>query len=131
VTFVSDTAISPHKVQEKLKNFGGLNEKRYGVPYLARNFLKDDGFKESVTYTKEHGIYRQDYCGCYFSLPEGGPQAQKMAQDLNIKLPSTENKKPIENPFRGADQEHPYLGIVSPEKIESFTKSFFKKRSSQ
>jgi len=99
-------AISPHKVQEKLKAFGKLNEKKYGVPYLAKNFLKADGFKDSVAYTKEHQIYRQDYCGCYFSLAEGGPQAQESAKQLGLPLQT-------ENPFRGVDQETPYLGLLS------------------
>ncbi len=82
--YATTLAISPHKVQEKLIKFGKLNEKRLGVPYYHRNFMKEDGFKNSVTYSREHGIYRQDYCGCLFSLHEGGPEAQKMARELQI-----------------------------------------------
>jgi predicted adenine nucleotide alpha hydrolase (AANH) superfamily ATPase len=78
--YATTLAISPHKVQEKLVAFGALNERRYGVPYFHRNFMKDDGFKDSVEYTREHGIYRQDYCGCWWSLHEGGAAARAYAE---------------------------------------------------
>jgi predicted adenine nucleotide alpha hydrolase (AANH) superfamily ATPase len=74
-------------VQQKLAAFGRLYEQRLGVPYLARNFLKGNGFKRSVELTREHNIYRQDYCGCYSSMHEGGPDARsrvekKLSSDL-------------------------------------------------
>jgi epoxyqueuosine reductase len=74
--YTTTLAISPHKVQQKLAAFGRLYEQRLGIPYLARNFLKGDGFKRSVELTREHSIYRQDYCGCYSSMTEGGPDAR-------------------------------------------------------
>jgi predicted adenine nucleotide alpha hydrolase (AANH) superfamily ATPase len=74
--YATTLAISPHKVQEKLVAFGDLNERRYGVPYYHRNFMRADGFKDSVDYSHEHDIYRQDYCGCIYSLKDGGPDAR-------------------------------------------------------
>lgn len=82
--YTTTLAISPHKVQTKLASFGGLYAQKYGVPYLAKNFMKEDGFKDSVEYTREHDIYRQDYCGCWFSLYEGGPRAQGQAALLEL-----------------------------------------------
>lgn len=82
--FSTTLAISPHKVQEKLKLLGTKLGEKHKVPYLARNFMKDDGFKDSVDFTEEHNIYRQDYCGCWFSLYEGGPQAREMANNLGL-----------------------------------------------
>ena len=82
--YTTTLAISPHKVQEKLRNFGTVNEKRHGIPYYARNFMKDDGFKDSVAYTREHGIFRQNYCGCWFSLFEGGRTAREFATQLGL-----------------------------------------------
>lgn len=82
--FTTTLAISPHKVQEKLKNFGELSGKRHGVQYLARNFMKDEGFKKSVEYTEAYNIYRQDYCGCLYSLHEGGTAARAEAQKLGL-----------------------------------------------
>ncbi|OQB06325.1 MAG: hypothetical protein BWY19_00316 [bacterium ADurb.Bin212] len=36
--------------------------------YLSSDFKKDNGFKRSVEICREHNIYRQNYCGCEFSL---------------------------------------------------------------
>ena len=90
--FTTTLAISPHKVQQKLKAFGEVAAKRYGVPYLARNFMKHEGFKESVKFTIENDIYRQDYCGCLYSLHEGGPKARQMAAQLGLATSSTSSK---------------------------------------
>ncbi|MEI7441761.1 MAG: epoxyqueuosine reductase QueH [bacterium] len=87
--FTTTLAISPHKVQQKLKAFGEVAAKRHGVPYLARNFMKHEGFKESVKFTIENDIYRQDYCGCLYSLHEGGPKARQMADQLGLSTSST------------------------------------------
>ena len=89
--FSTTLAISPHKVQLKLKQLGENLAKKYEVPYLARNFMKEDGFKDSVEFTLEHNIYRQDYCGCWFSLHEGGPEARKSAETLGLSLENIKN----------------------------------------
>ena len=86
-TYATTLAISPHKVQEKLIKFGELNEKRYGVPYFHKNFMQDEGFKKSVEYTRDYNIYRQDYCGCWFSLHEGGTKAKATAKRLGLEDP--------------------------------------------
>jgi len=83
-TYATTLAISPHKVQQKLIKFGELNEKKYGVPYYHKNFMQDEGFKKSVEYTRDYDIYRQDYCGCWFSLHEGGNRAKATAESLGL-----------------------------------------------
>ncbi len=90
--FSTTLAISPHKVQLKLKQLGENLAKKYEVPYLARNFMKEDGFKDSVEFTLEHNIYRQDYCGCWFSLHEGGALARKTADALGLSLENIKNR---------------------------------------
>lgn len=90
--FTTTLAISPHKVQEKLKNFGELAGKKHQVTYVARNFMKHEGFKDSVQFTRTHNIFRQDYCGCWYSLHEGGTKARLTAKQLGL-LP--ENQKII------------------------------------
>ena len=79
-TYATTLAISPHKVQQKLLHFGDLNYKKYGVRYYHQQFMKLDGFNDSVEFTREHSIYRQDYCGCFYSLHEGGAEAQAKAK---------------------------------------------------
>ena len=32
--------------------------------------LKENGYKESIRLSKEYDLYRQDWCGCEFSLKE-------------------------------------------------------------
>lgn len=128
--YTTTLAISPHKVQEKLKAFGELNQKKYGVPYLAKNFLKLDGFKDSVAYTKEHQIYRQDYCGCYFSLAEGGSNAQQSAEMLGLKAPE-QNLKSIPNNFRGVDAESPYEGLLGAHRLSQLRIELANKETSQ
>ncbi|MCK7469605.1 MAG: epoxyqueuosine reductase QueH [Desulfomicrobium escambiense] len=39
-----------------------------GLAFLEADFKKKDGFKKSVDLSKAHGLYRQDYCGCLYSL---------------------------------------------------------------
>lgn len=96
--YTTTLAISPHKVQRKLADFGALNEQKYGVPYLARNFVKHEGFNDSVAYSNAHGIYRQDYCGCWFSMYEGGPHARHAAERLGLTHAEIErNSKTLSN----------------------------------
>ena len=44
--------------------------KEYGVDYLVSDFKKKNGYKRSIELSREYGLYRQDYCGCEFSLAE-------------------------------------------------------------
>ncbi|MEG2676460.1 MAG: epoxyqueuosine reductase QueH, partial [Clostridia bacterium] len=43
-------------------------ERRYGVKFLGKDFKKQDGFLKSTKLSKQYGIYRQNYCGCEFSI---------------------------------------------------------------
>ena len=31
---------------------------------------KNDGYKKSIALSKEYGLYRQEYCGCIYSIKE-------------------------------------------------------------
>ena len=44
----------------------GVAEDLEGVQRI--DFKKKDGFNRSVQLSREYGLYRQDYCGCEFSL---------------------------------------------------------------
>ena len=43
---------------------------KYGVSYLFSDFKKKNGYKRSTELSKIYGIYRQNYCGCVFSMRE-------------------------------------------------------------
>jgi predicted adenine nucleotide alpha hydrolase (AANH) superfamily ATPase len=68
--FTSTLSVSPHKVYERIAEIGAEAGASYGVAFLAEDFKKRDGFKKSVEYAREHGLTRQDYCGCLMSLEE-------------------------------------------------------------
>lgn len=68
--FTTTLSISPLKNAEKLNEIGGQLAKDYGVDYLYSDFKKRNGYKRSTELSKEYGLYRQDYCGCVFSMRE-------------------------------------------------------------
>ncbi|MHC1592308.1 MAG: epoxyqueuosine reductase QueH [Candidatus Helarchaeales archaeon] len=61
-------SISPHKKFPIIKRIGEKVVANTPVDFLAIDFKKKNGFKESVSFSKQHGIYRQNYCGCEFSI---------------------------------------------------------------
>ena len=68
--FTTTLSISPYKVSEWINEIGINLEKEYGIKYLYSDFKKRNGYKRSQELSKEYGLYRQDYCGCSFSLKE-------------------------------------------------------------
>lgn len=66
--FTTTLSISPHKNSEILNRIGFKLQQEYGVNYLPADFKKKEGYKHSIQLSKELGLYRQDYCGCEFSL---------------------------------------------------------------
>lgn len=66
--FTTTLSISPMKNAEKLNTIGVGVAKEYGIKYLQSDFKKKNGYKRSIELSKEYGLYRQDYCGCEFSL---------------------------------------------------------------
>ena len=44
---------------------------QYGVIWLHNDFKKQNGYLRSIELAKEHHLYRQNYCGCEFSLRAG------------------------------------------------------------
>lgn len=62
--------ISPMKNAGKLNQIGEELCKKEGVCWLPSDFKKKNGYKRSTELSREYGMYRQDYCGCVFSLRE-------------------------------------------------------------
>ncbi len=65
--FTTTLSISPHKNAAWLNEIGYSLEKELGIPWLASDFKKKNGYKRSIELSAEYGLYRQDYCGCEFS----------------------------------------------------------------
>lgn len=68
--FTTTLSVSPYKNADWLNELGESLEKKYGVKYLYSNFKKKEGYKNSISFSKKYGLYRQEYCGCRFSLNE-------------------------------------------------------------
>lgn len=66
--FTTTLSISPHKNAEKLNEIGEALSKEYEVNFLPSDFKKKNGYKRSIELSKEYGLYRQDYCGCVYSM---------------------------------------------------------------
>ena len=66
--FTTTPSISQLKNAQKLNEIGIRVGKEYGVEYLVSDFKKKNGYKRSIELSKEYGLYRQDYCGCEFSM---------------------------------------------------------------
>jgi predicted adenine nucleotide alpha hydrolase (AANH) superfamily ATPase len=48
-----------------------IGRKIGGEKFLSRDFKKKDGFKRAGELAREWDLYRQHYCGCRYSLPQG------------------------------------------------------------
>lgn len=66
--FTTTLSISPHKNAQVLNEVGSEISKKIGIDYLYSDFKKKNGYLRSTVLSKEYGIYRQDYCGCVFSI---------------------------------------------------------------
>lgn len=76
--FTTTLSISPMKNAGKLNEIGQRLAEEYGVAYLTSDFKKRGGYQRSVELSREYGMYRQDYCGCVFSLRQR--EAEKAAR---------------------------------------------------
>ena len=68
--FTTTLSISPLKNASKINEIGQELEAVYGIKHLPSDFKKKGGYQRSIQLSKEHGLYRQDFCGCVFSKHE-------------------------------------------------------------
>jgi hypothetical protein len=61
--FTTTLTISPHKDSKKIFEIAN----KLG-DFLEIDLKKKDGFSHSIGLSKKHNLYRQDYCGCEFSM---------------------------------------------------------------
>lgn len=65
--FTTTLTISPLKNAAKLNEIGEELAQIYQVSHLPSDFKKKNGYKRSIELSREHDLYRQNYCGCVFS----------------------------------------------------------------
>ena len=66
--FATTLTVSPHKNAKLINEIGKEIEERVGVEYLPSDFKKQDGYLQSIKLSKEYNLYRQNYCGCKYSI---------------------------------------------------------------
>ncbi len=66
--FTTTLTVSPHKNAELINQIGKIAGEKHGIEFLELDLKKNSGFMKSAEKCREHGIYRQHYCGCEFSL---------------------------------------------------------------
>ena len=74
--------ISPMKNAQKLNEIGEELCRETKVAWLPSDFKKKNGYKRSTELSKEYGMYRQDYCGCVFSMREREEQKARSEQEI-------------------------------------------------
>jgi predicted adenine nucleotide alpha hydrolase (AANH) superfamily ATPase len=70
-TFATTLTISPSKNSRMINSLGADLAGSCRVSFLEADFKKKDGFLKSVQKSRELGLYRQDYCGCCYSMRRG------------------------------------------------------------
>lgn len=66
--FTTVLSASPHKVTAWIMEEGERAAKEAGITFLANDFKQKNGYLETLNLSKQLGIYRQDYCGCIYSI---------------------------------------------------------------
>ena len=66
--FCTTLTLSPYKNATWLNEIGEELNNDYNSTYLYSDFKKKNGYKRSIELSKEFDLYRQDYCGCVYSL---------------------------------------------------------------
>lgn len=66
--FCTTLTLSPYKKVDWLNEIGENLDNKYTSTYLYSDFKKKNGYKRSIELSNEFNLYRQDYCGCVYSL---------------------------------------------------------------
>ena len=67
--FTTTLTVSPHKKAKAINQLGRELQKGYSITFYEADFKKHNGFKKSCELSREYGFYRQNYCGCIYSMP--------------------------------------------------------------
>lgn len=72
--FATTLTVSPHKNALLINETGREIQAREGVEFLPSDFKKKEGYKHSILLSRRYSLYRQNYCGCEFSLAKDNIQ---------------------------------------------------------
>ena len=66
--FATTLTLSPYKNSNWINEIGEKLDKETKSTYLYSDFKKKNGYKRSIELSHEYNLYRQDYCGCIYSI---------------------------------------------------------------
>ncbi len=66
--FATTLTVAPMKNADQINRAGMEAAETTGAIYMPSNFKKKDRYRKSVELSKKMGMYRQNYCGCSFTL---------------------------------------------------------------
>lgn len=69
--FTTTLTVSPHKVSKNIFTQGKDIAEKYKLEFFDIDFKKNNGFLKSMEIAKDNDFYRQQYCGCEFSIRKG------------------------------------------------------------
>lgn len=68
--YTTTLSISPLKNAQALNEIGQELAMVHEVPYLPSDFKKRGGYQRSIELSREYELYRQNFCGCVYSMRE-------------------------------------------------------------
>ena len=66
--FTTTLTVSPHKDAERINRIGYEAAEHFGSSFLPSDFKKKNGYLRSIELSRMFDLYRQDYCGCVYSM---------------------------------------------------------------
>lgn len=66
--FTTTLTVSPHKNAPLINQIGQELAEKYDVKFLPSDFKKKNGYLQSIELSQKYELYRQNYCGCVYSL---------------------------------------------------------------
>ena len=66
--FASTLTVSPHKNAGVINSIGEKIAAENGLKFVSEDFKRENGFQKAMSIARGCGIYRQNYCGCRFSI---------------------------------------------------------------
>ncbi len=74
--FTTTLSISPLKNAQALNEIGQELATVYEILYLPSDFKKRGGYQRSIELSREYELYRQNFCGCVYSMRESTEHIQ-------------------------------------------------------
>lgn len=71
-------SVSPRKNSLVVNNAGKQTAVNNDLEFLEGDYKKQNGYLRSIELSKENGLYRQNYCGCIYSLRERDDRTEKL-----------------------------------------------------